>query len=106
MPYDDPDPTDPMTFHAVEVETDDPDAMRDMAECFIEEYVRLGFSAERIVELFRDGRFAGPALAMRRLGGDVVARIIQEHIQIRGPRIAHRSVDRGPAGTIELPVLD
>lgn len=38
MPYDDPDPTDPMTLHSVVVETRDNSAMTDMAECFIDEY--------------------------------------------------------------------
>jgi hypothetical protein len=87
-------------------ETDDPDAMHDMAECFVEEYVRLGFSTERILEMFRDGQFAGPAMAYGRLGAEVIEGIVAEQIAIRGPRASRRSVDRSPSGAIELPILD
>ena len=106
MPYDDPDATDPMTFHAVEVETDDPDSMRDMAECFVEEYARLGLSAESILDLFRGAQFAGPAMAYKRLGEPDIVRIIEAQIQIRGPRALRRRVDVDPTGAIVLPVLE
>lgn len=106
MPYNDPDITDPMTFHATEVETDDPNSIRDMAECFIEEYVRLGLSRERILDLFRDGRFAGPALAIRRLGEPAVAAMIREQFELRGARASRRRVEQTPSGNIELPVIE
>jgi hypothetical protein len=68
VPYNDPDPSDPMTLHGVVVETTDDLAMRDMAECFIDEYARLGFDANRILHLFSTRGYAGPHLALQVLG--------------------------------------
>ena len=67
MPYDDPDATDPMTLHGVVVETESDAAMRDMAECFVEEYIRSGFEADRILKMFQTQGYAGPFLAYQTL---------------------------------------
>lgn len=106
MPYDDPDATDPMTLHAIEVETDSADSIREMAACFVEEYVRLGISAERIYEMFTDGSFAGPALAHRRLGGEIIAGLIAEQFAIRGPNAMRLAVERAASGSLHLPILE
>src|SRR3990170_3133052 len=86
MPYDDPDPTDPMTLHGVEVETDNPDAHRQMSECYIEEFLRMGFDAARLMHLFRTKGYAGPHLAYQALGEDAIQAMINERIALRGPR--------------------
>lgn len=106
MPYDDPDATDPMTLHAIEVETDSADSIREMAACFVEEYVRLGISAERIYEMFTDGSFAGPALAHRTLGGQVISELIAEQFAIRGPNAMRLAVERDPCGSLHLPIME
>ena len=106
MPYDDPDATDPMTLHAIEVETDDPEAVREMAVCFVEEFVRLGVSAERIFEMFTDGTFAGPSMAYRKLGGEAISGMIAEQFAIRGPRRKGIPVDSSPGGFLSLPVME
>lgn len=107
MPYDDPDPTDPMTLHGMEVETDDPESVRQMAACFIEELVRTGMPANQILEVFSSGEFAGPTLAMRNLGPSEIAELIKRELAKRrwtsGDRLI---VDRTPNGAIELPVLN
>lgn len=106
MPYDDPDPTDPMTLTGVELACDDPGAVRDMAACFIEEYLRLGLSAEAIAAVFEGGEYAGPTLARRQLGSEAIAELIAEHVAIRGPQGARVHVDQRPHGTYGLPVLE
>jgi len=106
MPYDDPDITDPMTLHGIEIETDSADSIREMAACFVEEYVRLGISAERIYEMFTDGSFAGPALAHRTLGGETIAGLIAEQFAIRGPNAMHVAVERAASGSLHLPILE
>ncbi len=106
MPYDDPDPTDPMTLHGIEVETDDPQAVRQMAACFIEELVRSGMPARQILEIFESKDFAGPALAMQDLGPSEISELIQHELAKRpGGSDARRIVDRAPSGAIELTVL-
>ncbi|MBI4717444.1 MAG: hypothetical protein HY763_06545 [Planctomycetes bacterium] len=106
MPFDDPDFTDPMTLHGVVVETEDDQAMRTMAECFIEEYARLGFEASRILRLFRTPGYAGPNMALHALGEPVISELIGECLARWGPR---RSAEPGAAeedGVIRLTVLD
>jgi len=106
MPYNDPDITDPMTLHAIEVEADSAESIREMAACFVEEYVRLGISAERIYEMFTDGSFAGPALAHRTLGGEVISQLIAEQFAIRGPRATRLALEHDACGSLSLPILE
>jgi hypothetical protein len=77
-----------------------------MGECFVEEYVRLGLSAEAILELFESGKFAGPTLVVSQLGRETIRRMIEEQILLRGPRGVRIPVDRFPGGAIGLPVLE
>lgn len=104
MPYGDPDITDPMTLNAVALEVDDPACVRNMAECFVEEYVRLGFDAPRIVELFRGAEYAGPGLAYRTLGEPAILQLIELEFLRRGRCIATAAWPP-PPGIIALPVL-
>lgn len=78
MPYDDPDPTDPMTLHGVAVETSDDAAMLEMAECFIDEYARLGFDANRILHMFDTRGYAGPFMAAQSLGKDKIHELVHQ----------------------------
>ncbi len=106
MPYDDPDATDPMTLHGVVVETESDAAMRDMAECFVEEYIRSGFEADRILKMFRTRGYAGPFLAYEMLGEDAIQRIIDELIPLWGSRGDKAARSPSATGQISLPVLE
>lgn len=105
MPFDDPDPTDPMTLHGVELDTDSAEAARDMAACFVEEYVRLGLSASAILDIFTSGSFAGPAMSLRQLGTEAINVLIEEQFARRGPRPTRLFIEQSPGGAIHLPVL-
>jgi hypothetical protein len=105
VPYDDPDPTDPMTLNGVCVETDDPRSAREMAECFVDELMRLGFGRERIVQVFSSGEFAGPRLAWRQLGEAAVREVIDEVERRWGGRQGRTMIDVEPGGSIRLPVM-
>jgi len=78
MPHDDPDPTDPMTLHGVAVETDDPSAMREMACCFIDEYMRMGYEQDRLLSIFKTSKYAGPHMAFQALGEAGIVQLIDE----------------------------
>lgn len=106
MPYDDPDATDPMTLHGVVVEAESDAAMREMAECFVEEYVRSGFDGDRILKMFQTQGYAGPFLAYQTFGEECIRNLIDEHLQRRGPRQHRRAVEPCTGGDIALPVLD
>lgn len=106
MPYGEPDAVDPMTLHGVQVETDDDGAASEMAVCFIEEYARMGFSPERILEIFLRPDFAGPRLAVSQLGPEVIASLIDRHFLSRGSRRSRIDVEQVPQAGIRLPVLE
>ncbi len=105
MPHGDPDPTDPMTLHGVVVETEDDRAMREMAECFIEEYIRSGFGPERILKMFGTREYAGPHLAYRLLGAEAIGAMVDRHAALRAHRKSVPAVRSGN-GDICLPVLE
>lgn len=86
MPYDDPDPTDPMTLHGVAVETTDDMATLEMAECFIDEYARLGFDTNRILHMFNTRGYAGPYIATSILGKDRIRTLVETVVARWGGR--------------------
>ena len=77
MPYRDPDPTDPSVLVGVAVPAD-PEAMREMAWVFAEEFARMGYDAARILAVFRSPFYAGAHHAWRTLGEAEVAAIVEE----------------------------
>jgi len=66
-----------MTLHGVAVETADDAAMLEMAECFIDEYARLGFDANRILHMFNTRGYAGPYLATTVLGKERIRDLVE-----------------------------
>ncbi len=88
MPYDDPDPTDPMTLHGVVLSDDEPpprSTIRVMAECFADEYARLGFDRTRILKMFTTQGYAGPNMAYEVLGQDEVIELVDDVLARWGP---------------------
>ena len=106
MSHEDPDPTDPMTLHGVEIETESDEAMVEMAICFIEEYARLGFDADRIERLFRTQGYAGPAMALEVLGEKRIRELVAEEVVLRGPRFLKKNHCTATSTGVSLPVLE
>jgi hypothetical protein len=105
MPYEDPDATDPMLLNAVGIETAE-DRTREMAACFIEEFLRMGFDADRMLHLFRTKGYAGPHLAYRKLGEPAIQAMIDAQVSLRGGRPRPDPlVQRNARGEITLSVL-
>ena len=84
MPYGDPRPTDPNVLVGVALPAE-PEATRDMACVFAEEFARAGFDAPRILGLFRSPFYAGAHGALRVLGEAEIAAIIHECVGVFGP---------------------
>jgi len=79
MPYGEPDHNDPMTINGVVLEdvgAPPEDAVREMAECFIDEYARLGFDANRILHMFKNPGYAGPFMATNVLGAIAIRELV------------------------------
>ena len=106
MPYDDPDPTDPMTLHGVGVETSDDTAMQEMAECFIDEYARLGFDANRILHMFHTRGYAGPFMATQALGKEQIRNLVDTVLARWGGRRAGAVRPTTQSGEVSLTVLN
>lgn len=89
MPYGEPDHTDPMILSGVVFEdagAPTEAAVREMAECFIEEYARLGFDANRILHMFQVRGYAGPYMATQMLGEAAVRELVDQVIARWGGR--------------------
>ena len=79
MPYGEPDDTDPMMLNGVVLENGEApplEAVREMVECFIDEYARLGFDANRILHMFRTKGYAGPYMATEILGEKAIQELV------------------------------
>ena len=109
MPYGDPDHTDPMTLSGVVLEdasAPTEEALRDMAECFVDEYARLGFDANRILHMFNTRGYAGPYMAKKILGENAIHAIVEMVLARWGGRRAGTLVRQDQEHQWSLTVLD
>ncbi len=102
MPYNDPDPTDPMALHGVAVQTDDPSVMREMARCFIEEYLRMGYARDRVLSMFAIPRYAGPYMAGQALGHEEIVKLIDDVASRRGGRHREPAAEEVPRSGLKM----
>ncbi len=100
MPYRDPDPADPHELVGVSI-PGDLDSTRQMAATFADEFAALGFTGERLLEMFRRPRYAGAHRAYRMLGEEEVRRIIDESLELWG-RVRFVVRDSAPAGLVRI----
>lgn len=77
MPKDEFALDDPMELVGVEVPAEE-DTVDEMARCFVEEFVRLGYPDKVILHLFKSPFFAGSHLIYRRKGEGYVRALIEE----------------------------
>lgn len=77
MPKDEFDPEDPMEAVAVELPADE-DTLVPMAECFIEEFMRMGYSQAQIAGMFENPFYAGLLMVTRARGREFVRQLIAD----------------------------
>jgi len=75
MPKDEFDFEDPFELNGMVFPTQE-DTTNDMAECFIEEFMRMGYSHKQILALFRNPHYVGPHLALEKQGEPFVRGLI------------------------------
>lgn len=80
------DPEDPMELMGVEFSSQGEAGLRDMALCFAEEFVRDGWDAGRLFEMFKNPFYHGPHLAWRQKGDAFVREVIGEAVARWRPR--------------------
>ena len=86
-PLRDPDASDPMEIVGVVLDRPiDDRGLDDMARTFVEEYALMGWSPERILDMFRRPFYGGAHDAYEVLGEDRIVALIEETTgPMRGP---------------------
>lgn len=67
MPKDEIDPEDPLELCGVALLTEE-DTSDAMSECFIEEFLRLGYDPTQVLALFRNPHYTGPNMVLGNRG--------------------------------------
>ena len=76
MPKNEIDPDDPMELNGVALMTDQ-DTQEAMAECFITDFMRLGFDHRRIFGLFHNPFYIGMHMVLENRGENFVREMIE-----------------------------
>lgn len=77
MPKDEFDFDDPMELSGMGIMTNE-DNSEIMAECFIEEYMRMGYSHLQILALFKNPFYIGPNMVLEKKNLEFVKKLIVE----------------------------
>ena len=81
MPKDEFDGDDPFEIVGMVMPQAGEQTLEDMARCFIEEFVRMGWKEESLLGLFRDPFYQGPHSVFRAKGEDYVRQLISQVIE-------------------------
>ena len=77
MPKDEFDFEDPFELNGMAFLTHE-DTTNDMAECFIEEFMRMGYSHQQLLALFRNPHYLGPNMAFEKRGEPFIRDLIAD----------------------------
>ena len=67
MPKDELDPEDPLELFGVALATSE-ETTDAMTECFVEEFLRMGYSASQLLQLFRNPFYTGVNMVLQNKG--------------------------------------
>ena len=87
MPKDEFDFADPFELNGMAILTHE-DTTAEMAECFIEEFMRMGYNHEQLLALFRNPHYLGPNMVYEQRGEPFIRELISE-VFARWGRTAH-----------------
>jgi hypothetical protein len=87
-----PEENDPLELNAVGVDDPDGTSLREMAACFAEEFLRLGFPPGRVLALFESPRYPLAHGAWNTLGAPAIRALVEEQARIWSP--THRNAER------------
>ena len=77
MPKDEFDFEDPFELNGMAFMTHE-DTTNDMAETFIEEFMRMGYNHQQLLALFRNPHYIGPNMAFEKLGEPFIRDLIAD----------------------------
>lgn len=78
MPSKEPEPDDPFELTGVALPAPDDTSLREMAVCFVEEFLRDGWTDDQLRAMFRNPSYRGPYLVWRQKGDVYIEEVIQE----------------------------
>ena len=107
MPKDEFDLEDPLELNGVTLYTDE-DTSRDMAECFVEEFLRLGYNHKQLLALFRNPHYLGMNMVLQNKGEPFVKEVIGEVFARWGKKVEWPSASSRPPAdaSTSLPVAE
>jgi hypothetical protein len=106
MPKDEFDFDDPLELNGVAIYTVE-DTQRDMAECFVEEFLMLGHNHKQLLALFRNPHYLGMNMVLQNKGEDFVKEIIGDVFARWGKKIEWpANNNRSGATQASLPVAE
>lgn len=86
MPKDEFDPEDPMELCGVGLITAE-DTSEAMTDCFIEEFMRLGYNHKQLLALFRNPHYVGVNMVLQNRGEQFVRDRIADQFAARGRNV-------------------
>lgn len=86
MPKDEFDFDDPLELNGVALYTDE-DTQRDMAECFTEEFLMLGYNHKQLLAMFRNPHYLGLNMVLQNKGEMFVREVISDVFARWGKKI-------------------
>src|SRR5262245_33148690 len=108
MPKDEFDFEDPFELNGMAFLTHE-DTTNDMAETFIEEFLRMGYGYKQILALFRNPHYLGPHMALEKRGEPFIRDLIADVFawwgrpvawsggsQLEAGQISHAPIERQP----------
>lgn len=95
MPKDEFDFDDPFELNGMAMLTHQ-DTTNDMAECFIEEFMRLGYGHKQILALFRNPHYLGPNMALQKRGEPFIRELIAEVFACWGKAVTWTNATPNP----------
>jgi hypothetical protein len=102
MPKDEFDFDDPMELNGVAIACEE-DTTQAMADCFIEEFMRLGYNAKQIFALFRNPHYIGMNLVVQNRGEQFVRERIAEIFARWGRKVEWPNVATDPLAPSRSP---
>ena len=77
MPKNEFDFEDPLELNGVALQTEE-DTTDAMCDCFIEEFMRMGYNAKQILALFRNPHYLGMNMVLEKRGEEFVKQRVRE----------------------------
>ena len=98
MPKDEFDFEDPLELNGMAFQTNE-DTTPAMGECFVEEFLRLGYGPKQILAFFRNPQYLGMNLVLHKRGELFIREMISEQFARRGRSVSWACADPVSPGT-------